>query len=60
MQELLTEIPGVDVLLAVEPEELGGKMLLRARGEHQLFNVGTLRTELWDRHAGLAGRPQYP
>ncbi|WP_195904370.1 hypothetical protein [Burkholderia cenocepacia] len=62
MRELLTEIPDVDVLLVLEPEELAGKMLLllRARGEHQLFNVGTLRTELWDRHAALAGRPQYP
>ncbi|VWC10899.1 hypothetical protein BLA6993_05336 [Burkholderia lata] len=62
MRELLTEIPDVDVLLALEPEELAGKMLLllRARGEHQTFNVGTLRTELWDHHAALAGRPQYP
>ncbi|OMZ07184.1 hypothetical protein AQ857_13175 [Burkholderia pseudomallei] len=62
MRELLTEIPDVDVLLALEPEELAGKMLLllRARGEHQMFNVGTLRTELWDHHAAMAGRPQYP
>lgn len=60
MIELPTAIPDVEVLLALELEELGGKMLLllRARGEHEMFNVGTLRSELWS-HA-LAGRPQYP
>ncbi len=62
MFELPTAIPEVEVLLALEPEELAGKMLLllRARGEHEMFNVGTLRTELWNHHAALAGRPQYP
>lgn len=62
MLELPTQIPDVEALLALEPEELAGKMLLllRARGERQMFNVGTLRTELWDHHAALAGRPQYP
>lgn len=62
MIELPTQIPDVEALLALEPEELAGKMLLllHARGERQMFNVGTLRTELWDHHIAQAGRPQYP
>lgn len=60
MIELPTAIPDVEVLLVLELEELAGKMLLllRARGEHEMFNVGTLRSELWSQ--ALAGRPQYP
>ncbi|MGR0113231.1 TIGR02391 family protein [Ralstonia pseudosolanacearum] len=60
MIELPTAIPDVNVLLALEPEELAGKMLLllRARGEHEMFNVGTLRSELWSQ--AYSGRPQYP
>ncbi|WP_213780745.1 TIGR02391 family protein [Caballeronia sp. dw_276] len=62
MIEPPTQIPDVEVLLALEPEELDGKMLLllRARDEHWTFNVGALRRELWDQHAALVGRPQYP
>ncbi|MFM0140438.1 TIGR02391 family protein [Caballeronia grimmiae] len=56
MQELLTEIPDVEVLLALEPEELAAKVifLLRARPE-ATFNLGNLRLEL-----GMAGHAQYP
>jgi uncharacterized protein (TIGR02391 family) len=59
MIELPTAIPDVDVLLALEPEELAGKMilLLRARGDH-MFHVGNLRNELWSQ--AFSGRPQYP
>jgi uncharacterized protein (TIGR02391 family) len=62
MIELPSQIPDVEVLLALEPEELAGKMLLllRARDDHRTFNVGTLRMEVWDHHAALTGRPQYP
>ncbi|MCY0852504.1 TIGR02391 family protein [Cupriavidus sp. D39] len=60
MIELPTAIPDVDVLLALEPEELAGKMLLlwRARPESHMLNTGTLRGELWGQ--ALSGRPQYP
>jgi len=60
MIELPTHIPDVETLLALELEELAGKMLLllRTRGEHEMFNVGTLRSELWSQ--AFAGRPQYP
>jgi hypothetical protein len=48
MIELSTEIPDVEVLLALEPEELAGKMLLLlgGQGEQREFNVGALRAEL--------------
>jgi uncharacterized protein (TIGR02391 family) len=59
MLELPTAVPDVEVLLALEPEELAGKMLflLRARAQ-PMCHVGTLRSELWSQ--ALSGRPQYP
>lgn len=59
MIELPTAIPDVDVLLALEPEELAGKMLflMRARANHHMFHVGNLRSELWSQ--ALSGWPQY-
>jgi uncharacterized protein (TIGR02391 family) len=56
MLELPTAIPDVDVLLALEPEELAAKVIfmLRSRPEAK-FNFGTLRREL-----GMAGHAQYP
>lgn len=47
MRELLTEIPDVDVLLALEPEELAAKVLflLRRRPERQV-HFGNLRLEM--------------
>jgi uncharacterized protein (TIGR02391 family) len=58
MIELPTVIPDVEVLLALEPEELGAKMLflLRSRTE-RMFNLATLREELWSQ--SLSDRPQY-
>src|ERR1700687_541764 len=62
MIELPTEIPEVEALLALEPEELAGKLLflLRARAHYDTVDLDTLRSELWDHHAALTGRPQYP
>ena len=59
MIELPTAIPGVEVLLALEPEELGAKMLflLRKRTE-PMFNLATLRGELWSQ--SLSDRPHSP
>src|ERR1700730_7921350 len=57
MIELPTAIPDFEVLLALEPEELGAKMLflLRKRTE-PMFNLATLRGELWSQSSD---RPQY-
>jgi uncharacterized protein (TIGR02391 family) len=58
MIELPTAIPDFEVLLALEPEELGAKMLflLRKRTE-PMFNLATLRGEFWSQ--SLSDRPQY-
>jgi uncharacterized protein (TIGR02391 family) len=56
MIELPTAIPDVEVLLALEPEELAAKVifLLRARQE-ATFNFGNLRMEL-----SMSAHAQYP
>ena len=48
MRELPAAIPDVDVLLGLEPEELGAKLLflIRGRREH-MFHPGGMATELW-------------
>ena len=58
MRELLTEIPDVDVLLALEPEELAAKVLflLRRRGAIQV-HFGSLRGEL---EMAAAREPAFP
>jgi hypothetical protein len=47
MQELVRAIPNVDTLLALEPEELGAKLLfiLRSRKEKQ-FHPGNVKNDL--------------
>jgi hypothetical protein len=57
MRELLTAIPDVEVLLALEPEELGAKLLFlaRARQEH-MFSPEAIAGELW---SGVPGAPEY-
>jgi uncharacterized protein (TIGR02391 family) len=47
MQELVREIPDVDTLLALEPEELGAKLLflIRKRKEKK-FHPGNLKNDL--------------
>jgi hypothetical protein len=49
MLQLVTAIPDVDALLALEPEELGARMLflIRSRPDAAPFNLSTLRGELW-------------
>lgn len=48
MRELPAAISDVDVLLGLEPEELGAKLLflIRGRREH-MFHPGGMATELW-------------
>jgi uncharacterized protein (TIGR02391 family) len=60
MIDLPTAISDPNVLLALEPEELGAKMLflLRARSDAAMFSPSNLRGELWSQ--SYSGRPQYP
>ena len=57
MIELPTAIPDFEVLLALEPEELGAKMLFLRKRTEPMFNLATLRGELWSQ--SLCDRPQY-
>lgn len=68
MQELPREIPDVSLLLALEPEELGAKILffLKRRMEsygqrppNGQFNIGNLESELWQSLSNPS-QPRYP
>jgi hypothetical protein len=63
MQELLTAIPDVQMLLALTPEELAAKILflLRKRRE-ETFHQGNLHIELWNQYSRYNSDqpPQYP
>jgi uncharacterized protein (TIGR02391 family) len=69
MYGLPTAIPDVKVLLALEPEELGAKILflLKKRQQHPgpmdgnngMFILGNLEGELWQRSSHI-NQPQYP
>lgn len=53
LQDLITAIPDVDVLLRLEPEELGAKLLFLIRGRvgtglGAQFHPGNFQSELWD------------
>jgi uncharacterized protein (TIGR02391 family) len=68
MYEIPTAIPDVNVLLALEPEELGAKILflLKKRqqqptamvGNNSMFILGNLENELWQ-HSHV-NQPRYP
>jgi len=61
MRELISGIPDVEVLLALEPEELGAKLLflIRARQKRreEMFTLLGLSSELWE---FPSTGPQYP
>jgi hypothetical protein len=58
MRELLTAIPDVEVLLSLEPEELGAKLLFLARGRREhMFSAEGTASELW---SVVPGTPEYP
>jgi len=60
MQELSRAIPDVEVLLNLEPEELGAKMLFLLRGRPKgQFHGNNLNLELWSREYDQM-RPRYP
>jgi hypothetical protein len=49
MRDLATAIPDVAVLLALEPEELGAKLLflVKAQCGPSMFHPGQMQDELW-------------
>jgi hypothetical protein len=59
MLQLVTAIPDVDALLALEPEELGAKMLflMRGRQEHQFHLSGFVQELNAEVSQGRAGYP---
>lgn len=60
MLELARAIPDVDVLLALEPEELGAKLLFLLRKDsNREFSPHNLRAELWNQVAPFQQSP-YP
>jgi len=59
MLELPREIPDASLLLAMQPEELGAKILFLLRKRMQgLFHFGNMEGELWQ--PSRANQPQYP
>jgi hypothetical protein len=61
MKELPALIPDVDVLLALEPEELGAKLLFALRERREgTFHRTNLNEELWSPVPGYAAHPVYP
>ena len=58
MRELPTAIPDVEVLLALEPEELGAKLLFLAKTLPEgMFTPDGMASELW---STVPVGPQYP
>ena len=62
MKELAQTIPDTKVLLALEPEELGAKILflLRKRKPGGMFSLANLESELWEGSHLHNGQPLYP
>jgi uncharacterized protein (TIGR02391 family) len=59
LRELLTAIPNVETLLALEPEELGAKLLflIRTRND-RMFSLDGYQNEPWD--IGVPEAQRYP
>jgi uncharacterized protein (TIGR02391 family) len=60
MKELTQAVPDVNVVLSLEPEELGSKLLflLRKRREHT-FRLATIVSEFWEGSHLPNGQPLY-
>jgi hypothetical protein len=60
MLDLVKAIPDVEVMLALEPEELGAKILFlaKARFGSGMFHPDNLQSELWT--GALSGQESYP
>jgi len=63
MLDLPQAIPDVEVLLALEPEELGAKLLflLRERSQNKTFNLSDMTHDLWEQrlHTHQLPYPQH-
>ncbi len=61
MRELVAAIPSVEALLALEPEELGAKLLflVRMREDDKIFHITNYTSELFD-PMGNTSAPVYP
>lgn len=62
MSSLAAAIPNPDVLLALEPEELGAKLIfvLRNQANHGSFHLGNLLNELWPNSYLPNRQPPWP
>lgn len=59
MREIVKAIPDPEVLLALEPEELGAKLLFAARQRTEpMFHPGNTGSELFNNINGAAGYPR--
>lgn len=59
MRELIAAIPDVEFLLALEPEELGAKLLFLVRAQQKpMFHPNSLADSIWDR--SIPENQQYP
>ena len=61
MKELAEAIPDVKVLLALEPEDLGAKLVFLLRnGGYQSYSLTKIEHELWEGSRLPSGEPFYP
>jgi hypothetical protein len=60
MRALFDAIPDLEVLLALEPEELGTKLLFLARAKYgpRMFHPEQMKNELWS--GVMPGPTTYP
>ena len=58
MSRLVQAIPDVEVFLALEPEELGAKLLFLAKECGGMFSPSNFEAEIWD--AEIRRQPTYP
>ncbi len=62
MSPVVKAIPDVDVFLALEPEELGAKLLFLAKAgqryDGEMFRPSNFEAEIWE--ADTRGQPSYP
>jgi uncharacterized protein (TIGR02391 family) len=58
MGAVVQAIPDVEVFLALEPEELGAKLLFLAKERGGMFSLSGFETEIWE--AEIRRQPTYP
>jgi uncharacterized protein (TIGR02391 family) len=58
MSAVVQAIPDVEVLLSLEPEELGAKLLFITKRQQDMFSLVGLENEIWE--AEMRRQPTYP